>query len=65
MRRFPAAVGRVHHDGNHDLSRVRLCEPRLHDQGAPDSSSLAKDEDKAKMLDEIPLAAIKVGRPLL
>jgi hypothetical protein len=24
--------------------------------------TLAKDEDKAKLLDEIPLAAIKIGR---
>ena len=52
MRRVPAAVGRVHHGGNHDLPRVRLCETRLYDQGSPDSSSLGKDEDKANLLDE-------------
>jgi hypothetical protein len=65
MRRVLAAVGRVHYGGNHDLPRVRLCEPRLYDRGAPDSSSLGKDEDKANLLDEIPLAAIKIGRTLL
>jgi hypothetical protein len=52
MRRVTAAVGRVHYGGNHDLPRVRLCEPRLYDQGTPDSSSLGKDEDAANLLDE-------------
>src|SRR5882762_4422931 len=52
LHHFPHAVGRVHYEGNHDLPRVRLCEPRLKEQGTPDSSSLGKDEDKASLLDE-------------
>jgi hypothetical protein len=44
---------------------VRLCEPRLYDQGPPDSSSLGKDEDKANLLMNIPLAAIQIDRTLL
>jgi len=58
MRRVPAAVGRVHYRGNHDLPRVRLCEPRLYDQDTRTQARSEKMRTRRTCLMNIPLAAI-------
>ena len=52
MRRVPAAVGRVHYRSDHELPRVRPCEPGLYDQDTRTQARYGKDDDAMHPLDE-------------